>query len=159
MAYADYRLHLEWRWPTGRAGNSGVILHIVNPDWLWPKGFEANLQAGRAGDVNIFVDARSKDEVLGRIPSRYTTGRVVRPAVDSAEKPAGEWNSFDIVAAGDTLTLTVNGEQVNRLTGVIPSAGMIGLQSEGSQIEFRNLTLTPLAPAKDMHVPMPPARP
>jgi hypothetical protein len=41
------------------------------------------------------------------------------------------------------------------MTGVIPSGGMIGLQSEGSAIEFRNITLTPLPPAKDLHAPMP----
>jgi hypothetical protein len=154
MASADYRLHVEWRWPAGvTKGNSGVILHIVNRDEIWPKAFEANLAAGHAGDINNFVDARSKEEVLGRTPTGFSTGRVTRPAAASAEKPPGEWNTFDIIAAGATLTLIVNGVEVNRVTEVTPSAGMIGLQSEGSAVEFRNLTLTPLPPAKDMHVP------
>jgi hypothetical protein len=155
IAYADYRMHVEWRWPNA-AGNSGVMLHIVNRDEIWPKSFEANLQAGRVGDINNFWDARSKEEILGRVAGRFTTGRVVRPAKESAEKPPGEWNSFDIVASGDTITLTVNGVEVNHVTGVTPSGGMIGLQSEGgAAIEFRDVTLTPLPPAKELHAPMP----
>jgi len=41
------------------------------------------------------------------------------------------------------------------MTGVTPSGGMIGLQAEGTPIDFRNFTLTPLPPAKDLHAPMP----
>jgi hypothetical protein len=68
----------------------------------------------------------------------------------------GEWNTFDIVASGDTITLTVNGIKVNRVSGVMPSGGMIGLQSEGDvPVDFRNVTLTPLTPAKNLHAPMP----
>ena len=38
MPYADYKLHLEWRWPKG-PGNSGIMFHLVNGDMLWPKSF------------------------------------------------------------------------------------------------------------------------
>jgi hypothetical protein len=37
------------------------------------------------------------------------------------EKLLGEWSTLDIVAAGDTLTRTVNGVQLNRMTGVPPA--------------------------------------
>lgn len=153
MPHADYKLSLEWRWPKGR-GNSGILLHIVDKDMIWPKGIEAQLATGRAGDFAFFVDARAKEEIVSRNPRGVSTGRLARPG-PSAEKPLGEWNTFEIVAAGDTLTLIVNGTEVNRLTGMIPSAGMIGLQSEGSPIDFRNVTLTPLPPAKDLNAPMP----
>src|SRR5258706_10222814 len=135
LPYADYKLHVEWRFPNGKA-NSGVILHIVNRDEIWPKGYEAQLATDRAGDINIFWDARSKEESLGRRPPAFSTGRLARPAAESAEKPLGEWNAFDIVAAGDTLTLTVNGVQGNRMTGVLPSAGRIGRQSGGGRGGF-----------------------
>jgi len=153
LPYADYTLHVEWRWPSG-AGNSGILLHIVNPDEIWPKGFEAQLATGRAGDLTSYWDARSKEEIVSRNPRGFTTGRLTRSS-SGAEKPLGEWNSFDIVCAGDTITLTVNGVQVNRMTGLIPSGGMIGLQSEGTAIDFRNFTLKLLPPAKDLHAPMP----
>ena len=152
-AYADYKLSLEWRWPKGQ-GNSGVMVHLVNPDVLWPKSFEAQLKTGSAGDFASFSDARSKEEIVSRNPRGVSTGRLSRPG-PSMEKPLGEWNRYDIVAAGDTITLSVNGVEVNRMTGVIPSAGMIALQAEGTAIDFRNIELTLLPPAKDLHAPMP----
>lgn len=152
MPYADYQMHVEWRWPQG-PGNSGVVLHIVNADQVWPKGFEAQLKADRAGDIVMFADARGREEVLGRNPGGVSTGRIERPG-PSREKPVGEWNSYDITARGGTITLAVNGKEVNRVTDTVPNAGMIGLQTEGTPIEFRNWTLTPLPPAKDTNVPM-----
>jgi hypothetical protein len=152
-AYADYKLHVEWRWPRG-PGNSGVLLNLVGDDVVWPKSFEAQLKADRAGDFALFADARSNEEIVSRNPQGVSTGRLVRPGA-SAENPLGEWNTYEAVVAGDTITLWVNGVKVNRMTGVQPSAGMIGLQSEGTPIDFRNFTLTPLPPAKDLNAPMP----
>jgi 3-keto-disaccharide hydrolase len=153
MPYADYKLHLEWRWPKA-PGNSGVLLHLVNEDTIWPKGFECQLASGRAGDLYSYVDARSKEEIVSRNPTGFSTGRLPQQG-PSAEKPAGEWNTLDVVAEGSTLTITINGEQVNRMTDVVPGAGMIGLQAEGAAIDFRNITLSPLPRAKDLHAPMP----
>jgi hypothetical protein len=153
MPYADYKLHLEWRWP-GKPGNSGVLLHLVNGDMIWPKGFECQLASGRAGDLASFVDARSKEEIISRNPTGFSTGRLAQKG-PSAEKPAGEWNSLDVVAAGNTLVVSVNGKEVNRMTDVVPGAGMIALQAEGTAIDFRNFTLTPLPRAKDLHAPIP----
>ena len=153
MPYADYKLQLEWRWPKA-PGNSGIILHLVNGDTLWPKGFECQLASGRAGDFASFVDARSKEEIVSRNPTGYSTGRLLQKG-PSAEKPLGEWNTLEVIAEGDTITVWVNGTQVNRMTGVVPAAGMIALQAEGTPIDFRNISLTPLARAKDLHAPMP----
>jgi len=153
-AHADYHLKLEWRWPKN-AGNSGIMLHLVGPDLIWPKSVEAQLATTRAGDFATFGDARSKEEIVSRNPRGVSTGRLAKPG-PSAEKPAGEWNSFDIVVAGDTITLIVNGKEMNRMTGVLPSGGTIGFQSEGTAIDFRNITLTPLPPAKNLNAPMPP---
>jgi 3-keto-disaccharide hydrolase len=157
MAYADYRLHVEWRWP-GTPGNSGVVMHIVNRDELWPKGFEVNMLAGQAGSFALFWDARSKEANVGRIANRFSTGRLVRHAPESIEKAPGEWNAMDIVADGDTITVMVNGVEVNRMTGVTPSGGLIALQSEGAAIEFRNWTLTPLPAQKDLVTQVPSTR-
>lgn len=154
LAYADYHLTLEWRWPKN-AGNSGVMLNIVGPDLIWPKGIEAQLQTGHSGDFASFGDARSREEIVSRNPRGVSTGRLVHPG-PSVEKPMGEWNRYDIVVSGDTITLTVNGTELNRMTGVLPSGGMILLQAEGTPIDFRNIVLTPLPPAKNLYAPMPP---
>lgn len=154
LAYADYQLSLEWRWPKS-AGNSGVMLNIVGPDLIWPKGIEAQLQTGHAGDFASFGDARSREEIVSRNPRGVSTGRLVHPGA-STEKPMGEWNRYDILVSGGTITLTVNGVELNRMTGVLPSGGMILFQAEGTPIDFRNIVLTPLPPAKNLYAPMPP---
>jgi putative heme-binding domain-containing protein len=57
------------------------------------------------------------------------------------ERPPGEWNRFECIARGDTLTVILNGQVVNRCTQVRPARGRIQLQSEGAEIHFRRLEL------------------
>lgn len=153
-AYSDYHLRLEWRWPA-RAGNSGVFVNVVGRDLIWPKCVEAQLAANHAGDFALFSDARSKEEIVSRNPSGVSTGRLNRTNTATVEKPPGEWNTYDIVVAGDTITLTVNGARMNRMTGVQPSGGLIAFENEGTPIDFRNIELTPLPAAKELNAPMP----
>ncbi len=153
-AFADYKLAFQWRWPA-QAGNSGLLFHLVNPDVIWPKGFEMQLKSGNAGDLSSYSDARSKDELVSRNPTGYSTGRLPRQAPADVEQPVGEWNRCEILAIGDAVIITINGREVNRMTGLVPNAGMIAFQAEGAAIDFRDVKLTVLPPAKDLHAPMP----
>ena len=63
----------------------------------------------------------------------------MRPAAN--EKPIGEWNTAELVCAGDTAEFYFNGKLVNRLTRLSPSRGKIQLQSEGCPIEFRRIAI------------------
>ena len=49
-----------------------------------------------------------------------------------------------IVCSDSTITVHVNGQLQNRLTGLSNRQGFIGLQSEGGPVQFRNIILTPL---------------
>ena len=60
------------------------------------------------------------------------------------EKPVGEWNRFEVVADGDTLTLWLNGTKVNAIYDVAPTAGQIQIQIEGGEVWFRKIDLMPL---------------
>jgi hypothetical protein len=122
---------------------------------IWPKAFEAQLAAGRAGDFYSYVDARSNEERVSRNPTGFSTGRFPRPKPEKLEKPEGEWNVYELTCVGEKATISVNGVEVNRMTGVTPSGGMIALQAEGTAIDFRNVELELLPPAKDLHAPMP----
>ena len=48
--YANYRLHVEWRWPE-KPSNSGVLLHRRGEDQSFPLCIEAQLKGGNAGDL------------------------------------------------------------------------------------------------------------
>lgn len=62
-----------------------------------------------------------------------------------AEKTPGEWNKVDITVDGPSLAVRMNGTLVNEASGAEVSAGPVGLQSEGGEIHFRNVRITPLA--------------
>jgi hypothetical protein len=137
--YANYILRLEWRFnpETKKPGNSGVLLCVAGEDKLWPACAEAQLLSGNAGDIYALGGFK-----VGGDPTR-TKGRQT-PRTHGAERGVGEWNEYEIILDHGDLTLTINGEVVNHAAGLEQVAGHIGLQSEGTEIQFRNIRLVPL---------------
>lgn len=60
------------------------------------------------------------------------------------EKPRGQWNTLECIAEGDQLTYLLNGITVNKAIQVKPASGRIQIQSEGAEIYFRKIDLTPM---------------
>jgi hypothetical protein len=141
--YSDYKLHIEWRYPE-EPTNSGVFLHTNGADLLWPGHYQAQLKYQNAGDVivhGIGMSATLRDTV-------YTSSAEKKPLIPKInttnEKPAGEWNSYDITCKGSTIEIRVNGRLQNVATNCSVTRGGIGLQAEGSKIQFRNLWIEPM---------------
>ncbi len=134
--YSDYQLHVEWRWPS-EATNSGVFVHAQLPDTIWPRCIECQLQAGNAGD---FICANGTDMNERTDKSKKN----VKKLTQSSEKPVGDWNAMEVVCRANTIEVVVNGVLQNRATGVSENSGYICLQSEGKDIEFRNVFLSKL---------------
>lgn len=138
--YKNYRLHAEWRW-TDKAGNSGVLIHInAKPDdQSWPLSQQMQMKTKFVGDLMPMVGAVFAEplEPSPKNPRRPHT------AADS-EKPAGEWNSCDIICRDDTIEVTINGVLQNKVTASKPSAGRVGFQFEGAPFELRHVSLVPL---------------
>ena len=137
--YSQFVLKLQWRWPKGsQPGNSGVLIGIQGPARVWPKSIEPQLQADRAGDIwNI-------GQFPLKVAENRTQGIHTRKMHRSNEKPVGEWNDYEVVVRGGKLTIKVNGLVQNEATGMQDVRGAIGLQSEGTPVEFRQMRLTPL---------------
>lgn len=139
--YSDYKLHIEWRYPENPT-NSGVFLHTSGPDKIFPNHFQAQLKYHNAGDFIVQgegLSASIRDTVY---VSTEAEKPVVPKIIPTNEKPAGEWSSYDITCKGDIIEVSVNGVLQNRATNCSLSKGGIGLQAEGSKIQFRNLWLT-----------------
>ena len=132
QSFGDYKLHLEWRW-VGEPSNSGIFLHAEPIDAIWPRCAEVNLMNGRAGDMIASGGSAFEDQ----------EGRFLRSTVDSAENPAGEWNSADILCKGNLIQACVNGVLMNEAR-FDRSEGRIALQSEGGPLEIRNVYVTPV---------------
>lgn len=138
--YENYVLRLQWRWgdEVARGRNSGVFVHVVGPNKIWPKAIEAQLMADHAGDfwlvdgAKLWVNQARQDQ--------RTTRHYLRMQ-DSVEKPVGEWNQYEITCKGDAVKLVINGHVVNIGTESELTRGKILLQSEGAEIHFRNIEL------------------
>jgi hypothetical protein len=138
--YADYHLHVEWRWPE-KPGNNGVLVHMSGQDMVWPRSLECQLASGNAGDFWVIGGFEFAEHAKGgkRVRDRRTT-----KLHESSEKPAGEWNQYDIICKDDWVVVLVNGVLQNVATQCSDRSGKICLQSEGAAIEYRNIWLQPL---------------
>jgi hypothetical protein len=141
--YSDYQLHIEWRYPEDPT-NSGVFLHTNGPDLIWPAHYQGQLKYQNAGDFivhGVGVSATIGDTV-------YVSSDTLKPLIPKLnptnENPAGEWNSYDITCTGSTIELRVNGLLQNTATNCSLTRGGIGLQAEGSKIQYRNLWIEPI---------------
>jgi len=157
-AFTNFILRLEWRWPEGKKpGNGGVLFRLTGPDKIWPRSLEAQINAGQAGDFwgleGFGLDGPAeRKKTLDHAQFGKLTN--LKRAADS-EKPAGQWNQYEIIARGPTVILRINGEEVNRATGCDVRGGRICLTAEGDEIHFRNLSLRELPPNETAVSPQP----
>lgn len=162
--YKDYRLTCEFKWGektnppmVGKARDAGILYHVVGPDKVWPTSLEFQITEGGTGDfymtdgASLTRDGKTVTgppgsarpiDRYGKGPWKDVTG--YRDPNGDVEKPHGQWNKLLLIADGDTVKQYVNGKLVNEGTGAHPDHGKIVFQSEGAEIYYRNIVLTPL---------------
>ncbi|MGI6416174.1 MAG: 3-keto-disaccharide hydrolase [Thermoguttaceae bacterium] len=98
---------------------------------IWREGGETTVLRG--GRVNWY----------GRDPEwRDTVGFRGREDVESK---FGEWTHCEAICKGDTLEYRVNGKLVNKAFGLSITRGKLLFQTEGAEVWYRDILLTPLA--------------
>jgi len=129
QTFEDFNLKLEVSVP--EESNSGIYLRGIY-------------------EIQVY-DSYGKDldsHHMGGLYSRITPS-------ESAEKPAGEWQQFDITLADRYLTVILNGKKiidnqfVKGVTGGAITAnefipGPIYLQGDHGEVRYRNIVLTPV---------------
>jgi hypothetical protein len=124
--YGDFELKAEF-WVDTTA-NSGVFIRATDPD---------KVTATNAYEVNIY-DTRPD-------PS-YGTGAIVNVGkAQTVLKAGNHWNTYEIVANGDTFTITLNG--IRTIDGAKDAAhprGHIALQYAAGVVKFRKVEIRPL---------------
>jgi hypothetical protein len=98
------------------------------------------LASGDAGDfwvIGTTIDVENADK-------RRQDRRHINLS-DGDERPLGQWNKMQITCRGDEVLVKVNGKLVNHATKMSQTKGAIALQSEGTPIEYRNITLKRLS--------------
>ncbi|MEI6894201.1 MAG: DUF1080 domain-containing protein [Colwellia sp.] len=129
-SYGNFRLIAEF-W-ADHTTNSGIFIRADNPSYI---------NAYSAYEVNIF-DQRSNKS--------YGTGGIVGvAAVDPMPTAGGKWNTFEIVAKGDQLTVHLNGQQTINISSDLHASGPIALQiapgaGATGAIKWRKVTIESL---------------
>ena len=134
-AYKNYKFVMEWRFT--KPGNSGVLVHMSEPDRVWPKSIECQGMYRNQGDFWMIGGTECKEH-------KGMKGRRVPKKGEHNEKAVGEWNVYEIVCDGDTVRPYVNGKLMNEGTECSVTSGKICIQSEGGVWEARKIVLEPL---------------
>jgi hypothetical protein len=122
--FADYVLKLEFR--AAATANSGIFLRSATTGEPHVTGYELQIW-----------NENPKPE--------YRTGSLVNHAsARNARFKPGVWNAYEINVQGDKWLVKLNGKKVLEATEGKSRLGHIGMQSNGHQIEFRNIKLKPL---------------
>jgi len=115
-------------------GNSGCLVYIREPEKgvidVWPNCVEVQGMNKRHGEL-LFI------------PRKPGEGKYDIKARDKAVKPVGEWNTTEILCQDGSITAKINGTEVSSGKGPL-TEGMIGFQSEGSAVHFKNIKVKEL---------------
>jgi hypothetical protein len=144
--YGDFEFRFEFRMEPG--GNNGL-------------GIRAPVEGDAAYvgmELQILDDGHERYK--GRIKSEQHHGSIydVFPARTGYLKPAGEWNSQEVVVKGTRVRVVLNGvvildadtanvkeaEVLKKHPGLLRKSGHIGLLGHGTRVEFRRLRVKPL---------------
>ncbi len=144
--YGNFVLKLEYRLSPG--GNNGVGIRA-------PLAGDAAYQGM---EIQILDDTHERYK--GKIKSEQHSGSVydVFPARTGFQKPAGEWNEYEITARGSNIHIKVNGvtiihcdlndvteeKTLKRHPGIRRASGHIGFLGHGTLVEFRNIRIKTL---------------
>jgi hypothetical protein len=155
-AYENFILEFEWK-HLSDPGNAGLF---VWSDPYCAKG----VPFSRSIEVQIMltpdnIDAQGRTMYTGQGDIFSIWGARMKPdrphpggwerCLPSARttKGAGEWNHYKVTCKDGVIKLEVNGTEVSGASEITPRKGYICLESEGTEIWFRNLKVKELAPA------------
>jgi hypothetical protein len=121
-SYADFELTLEF-W-VDEPANSGIFIRCADGQ---------SVRDTSAYEVNIY-DTRPDQT--------YRTGGIVHfAAPTSVITTGGRWNTYEIVARGPRLQVTLNGTQTVDVSDSQYAEGPIALQYGAGVVKFRNVRM------------------
>jgi len=155
--FSNFDLKIEWKISNG--GNSGIfyLAQEIPGKEIWRT----------APEFQVLDNDRHPDAMLGKDGNRKAGSLYdLIPAKPQNTKPAGEWNSVEIISYQGTVVHKQNGETIleyhlwtpewNELVknskfptynpdwANIAKEGLIGLQDHGNDVWYRNIKIRPM---------------
>ena len=152
--YENFILQIEWRHMEA-GGNSGVFVWSdARPDAesRLPGGVEVQMleldwvnQNVREGVKPPIAYVHGELFGVGGVETVPDNPRGTRSkSIENRCKGKGEWNSYTVVCVDGVIKLSVNGKFVNGISKSTAKKGYLCLESEGAEIQFRNLKIVEL---------------
>jgi hypothetical protein len=150
--HENFRFTFQYRF-AGKPGNCGALVFVSKPRDLYemfPKSIEIQLMNQNAGDFWCIQEDITVPDMEKRRGPKEKWGvngdklRRIPNLTDGTEKPLGDWNSMVIECVKNSIKVWLNGVLVNYGYDATASKGQIALQSEGSEVEFKDVKLTPI---------------
>ena len=152
--YENFILEIEWRHMEA-GGNSGVFVWSdakPDEDSRLPGGVEVQMleldwvnQNIRDGVKPPVAYVHGELFGVGGVETVPDNPRGTRSkSVENRCLGKGEWNSYTVVCVDGVIKLSVNGKFVNGISKSTVKKGYLCLESEGAEIQFRNLKIIEL---------------
>ena len=152
--YENFILEIEWKHMQA-GGNSGVFVWSdARPDEKsrLPAGVEVQMleldwvnQNIRDGIKPPIAYVHGELFGVGGVETVPDNPRGTRSkSIENRCKGKGEWNSYTVVCVDGVIKLSVNGKFVNGISKSTVRKGYLCLESEGAEIQFRNLKIIEL---------------
>ena len=141
--YGDFDFKVDYK--TGPAGNSGVFIRSPRSGDPAYTGMEIQLLDDEAPAYKSIQPFQHTGSVYGVVAAKR-----------GHNKPAGEWNSIEVIARGPKVKVILNGtviteadlsehsDAVDKHPGIKRTEGYIGLQSHSEEVHFRNILVREL---------------
>ncbi|MEO6454655.1 MAG: DUF1080 domain-containing protein [Ginsengibacter sp.] len=134
----------EKKWPPHEKlkRDAGICYNIPDnePDSIWPKSIECQIQEGDVGDFWLLGFSTITVNDSTNKPANHT--RMIKQ--NDGEKPNGEWNIVEVISYNGTCVHIVNGVVVNRGKNASVTGGRLLLQSEYAEVFYRNARIRQL---------------
>ncbi len=150
--YANFVLELEWRHMKADS-NSGLFIWsdpLPIRGSCFTRSVEVQIMDGRSGDG--FTSDGDVFPIQGAHLMPETgqfKGQQDRYALPEGKfmNPSPQWNHYRVTCQDGAVTLNVNGHDVTKGDHASPASGYLCLESEGSEIHFRNIKIKELPPS------------
>lgn len=169
-SYKDFVLRVDWRFKMDKGFINRVPILLPSGDTKMEDGKPVTVEIEEVdsgiylrgvpkSQVNIWMWPCGSGEIWGYRTDKGMSAEIRAACTPKkkADKPRGEWNTFEITMKGDRVWVKLNGEEVisNAVLKGIPAEGPIALQHHGgfkgdkwtgppSLIQFRNIAIKEL---------------
>jgi len=145
--YENFIMEVEWR-HLKNAGNAGIFIWaspLAAPGVRFLRAIEVQVLDHGYGNTAAHTTHGDVFAIHGATmkPFGRHSGMRSFPS-ESRSKPSPEWNHYRIVCEAGVIRLHVNGKEVSGGEACVWRKGYIGLESEGSPTEWRNLRIKEL---------------